>query len=117
MTIMSAHAYIGGEILPKTEKNVDPMIAASNVYKFLNENERVRVLEVVFKPGDIAKMHHHPEHVVYVLKGGKLRLTSEGKTQDMDLTTGSVVFLKEQNHEATNVGSSVIDLVVIELKK
>jgi len=99
------------------EKNIDPMVAASNVYKFLNENERVRVLEVVFKPGDMAKMHHHPEHVVYVLKGGRLRLTSEGKTQDMDLSAGSVVFLKEQNHEATNVGNSVIDLVVVELKK
>ena len=99
------------------EKDMDPMVAASNVYKFLNENERVRVLEVVFKPGDIGKMHHHPEHVVYVLKGGRLRLTSEGKTQDMDLSAGSVVFLKEQNHEATNVGNSVIDLVVVELKK
>ena len=99
------------------KKDMDPMVAASNVYKFLNENERVRVLEVVFKPGDMAKMHHHPEHVVYVLKGGRLRLTSEGKTQDMDLSAGSVVFLKEQNHEATNVGNSVIDLVVVELKK
>jgi len=101
----------------KMKKDMDPMVAASNVYKFLNENERVRVLEVVFKPGDMAKMHHHPEHVVYVLKGGRLRLTSEGKTQDMDLSAGSVVFLKEQNHEATNVGNSVIDLVVVELKK
>ena len=54
----------GGEILIKMEKNMDPMVAASNVYKFLNENERVRVLEVVFKIGDMAKMHHHPEHVV-----------------------------------------------------
>ena len=99
------------------ERALDPIVAASNVYKFLNENERVRVLEVVFKPGDMAKMHNHPEHVVYVLKGGKLRLTSEGKMQDMDLATGSVVFLKEQNHEATNVGNSVIDLLVVELKK
>jgi beta-alanine degradation protein BauB len=102
--------------LEKTE-NMDPMSVASNVYKFLNENERVRVLEVVFKPRDVAKVHHHPEHVVYVLKGGKLRLTSEGQTQDMDLNTGSVVFLKEQNHEATNIGDSTIDLLVFELKK
>jgi len=98
-------------------ENIDPMKVASNVYKFLNENERVRVLEVVFKPGDVAKLHHHPEHVVYVVKGGKLRLTSDGKTQDMDLNAGSVVFLQEQNHEATNVGGSNIDLIVFELKK
>jgi quercetin dioxygenase-like cupin family protein len=96
---------------------MDPMMVASNVYKFLNEDERVRALEVVFKPQDTAKMHHHPYHVVYVVKGGKLRFTSEGKTQDMDLTSGSVVFLKEQNHEATNIGNSDIDLLVFEIKK
>lgn len=100
-----------------TDKNLDPISVASNVYRFLNENERVRVLEVIFKPGDIASIHHHPEHVVYVLKGGRLRLTSEGKPQEMDLDAGSVVFLKEQNHEAKNVGNTTIDLLVVELKK
>ncbi|HKM60591.1 MAG TPA: cupin domain-containing protein [Candidatus Bathyarchaeia archaeon] len=101
----------------KKDTNMDPMKVASNVYKFINENDRVRVLEVVFKPGDTAKMHHHPEHVVYVLKGGRLKLTSEGKTQELDLKQGSVVFLKEQDHEATNNSKSDIDLLVVELKK
>jgi quercetin dioxygenase-like cupin family protein len=95
----------------------DPIVVAKNVYKFINENDRVRVLEVVFKPGDVAKMHHHPEHVVYVLKGGKLQLTSEGKTETMDLKQGQAVFLKAQNHEAKNVGDSAVGLLVVELKK
>jgi quercetin dioxygenase-like cupin family protein len=38
------------------------------------------VLEVVSKPGEVAKMHHHPDHVLYVLKGGKASLTSGDKT-------------------------------------
>ena len=101
----------------KKDTNMDPMKVASNVYKFIDENDRVRVLEVIFKPGDTAKMHHHPEHVVYVLKGGRLKLTSEGKTQELDLKQGSVVFLKEQDHEATNNSKSDIDLLVVELKK
>jgi len=95
---------------------MDPMMAAANVYEFLNENERARVLKVTFKPGDTAKMHHHPQHVVYVLNGGKLKLTSEGKTQELDLKEGSVLFLEEQNHEATNVGKTKITLLVVELK-
>lgn len=104
--------------MQKTDSSsMDPLVVAPNVYKFLNENDRVRVLEAIFKPNDITKMHHHPEHVVYVLKGGRLRLTSGGKAQDLDLTEGSVVFLNEQHHEATNVGSSVVDLVVFELKR
>ncbi len=99
----------------KNEK--DPLTVASNVYKALNENDRVRVLEVVFKPGDTAKMHHHPDHVVYALKGGKMSLTSAGKTQEMDIKSGSVLFLEAQDHEAKNIGDSTLDLLVFELKK
>lgn len=93
------------------------MIAASNVYKLLNENENARVFEVTFKPGDTAKMHHHPQHMAYVKKGGTLKLTSGGKTQELNLTDGSVVFLEEQDHEATNTGNSTVNLVVVEFKK
>ena len=96
---------------------MDALVAASNVYKLLNENDRVRVLEVVFKPADVAKMHHHPDHVVYVLKGGKMSLTSGGKTQEMELKTRSVIFLDPQDHEAKNIGSTTLDLIVMELKE
>ena len=99
------------------DQKSDPLVAAKNVYTFINENDHVRVLKVTFKPGDTAKMHHHPEHIVYVLKGGKLKLVSEGKTQELDLKEGSVVFLEAQNHEATNIGKSVLELLVVELKK
>jgi beta-alanine degradation protein BauB len=94
----------------------DPKIVASNVYTVINENEKMRVVRVTFKIGEIAKMHHHPEHVVYVLKGGKLSLTSGGKTQTIDLKEGSAVFMEAQDHEATNIGDSVVDMLVVELK-
>jgi len=100
-----------------TEKMFDPKDVASNVYNFIMENERVRVFNATFKSGEIASMHHHPDHVVYVLKGGKIKLTSEGKTNILDLETGKVVFLSEQMHEAENVGHSTLELLVVELKK
>ncbi len=102
--------------MKEMNQNLDPLSAAKNVYKFINENERIRVLKVTFNPGLIAKMHHHPQHMVYVLKGGKLKLLSEGKTQELDLKEGSAVFLDEQNHEATNIDDKVIELLVVELK-
>ena len=94
----------------------DPLVVASNVYTFIDENDRMRVLKVSFQPGSTAKMHHHPQHMVYVLKGGKLNLTSEGKTQELNLEEGKAVFLAAQNHEATNIGNTVVDLLVVELK-
>ena len=75
---------------------LDPKDVASNVYNFIMENERVRVFNATFEPGEIAAMHHHPDHVVYVLKGGKIKITSEGKTNILDLETGKAIFLNEQ---------------------
>ncbi len=95
---------------------LDPKIVASNVYKVINENEKMRVVRVTFKVGETAKMHHHPQHMIYVLKGGKLNLTSGGKTQTIDLKEGSAVFMEAQDHEATNIGDSVVDMIVVELK-
>ena len=98
-------------------EKLDPLKVANNVYKFIMENKRVRVLEVDFKPGDKAIMHYHPDHVVYVLKGGKAKLTSGGKTDTLDLKAGQAIFLEAQNHEVQNIGSTELSLLVVELKK
>jgi len=105
---------IGGGI---TEKAQDPLKVANNVSKFIMENDRVRVLEALFKPGDKAVMHSHPDHVVYVLKGAKAKMTSSGKTDVLDLKTGQAMFFKAQSHEVENAGKTDLDLLVVELKK
>jgi quercetin dioxygenase-like cupin family protein len=96
---------------------IDPLMAASNVYKLLKESDKVRVLEVTFKPNDVAKMHHHPYHVVYALSGGRMRLSSGGRTQEIEVKTGQVLFLDAQDHEAKNIGKNTLDLLVMELKQ
>ena len=101
-----------------TENMRDPLDVASNVYKLKMENDRVRVFDVTFRVGDKAVMHYHPDHVVYVLEGGKIKLTSQGKKTDvLDLVDGDAIFLNAQSHEAENIGESTIELLVVELKK
>jgi quercetin dioxygenase-like cupin family protein len=75
------------------------------------------VSDVAFKPNDKAPMHSHPDHVVYVLKGGKLKITTSGKTDVFDLKVGQAVFFKAQSHEVENTGRTDVDLLVVELKK
>jgi hypothetical protein len=54
---------------------------------------------------------------VYVVKGGKLKLTyPTGNPDNLDLKSGEAVFLDAQSHEATNVGDTEVELVVVELK-
>jgi beta-alanine degradation protein BauB len=96
---------------------MDVLKVAANVAKPKLENDRVRVLGAIFKPGDVAKMHHHPDHVMYVLKGGKLKMTSEGKSKETEYTEGQAVFLKAQDHEVENTGKTTVEIIVVELKK
>ena len=103
----------GGEEMDK----MDSLEVAANVTKLLLENDRVRVLRWTYKPGDVAKQHGHPDNVMYVLKGGKLKVISEGKAQEFELTEGQTLFSKAEEHEAENIGKTTVDYIVVELKK
>ena len=80
------------------------------------ENDRVRVLDVMFKPGDKEALHSHPDHVICVLEGGKMKITSSGKATVMEMKSGQAMFLKAQSHEAENIGKTKVNLLVVELK-
>jgi quercetin dioxygenase-like cupin family protein len=96
----------------------DPIVVAPNMYKKLFENERVRVLEVTFNPGDSLLPHSHPDHHVYAASGGKLKISRpDGTSTDADLKTGDVLFIPAETHWAKNVGTTTIRLVVNELKE
>ena len=96
---------------------MDVLKVAANVAKPKLENDRVRVLGATFKPGDVAKMHHHPDNVMYVIKGGKLKMTSEGKSEEKEFTEGQAVFSKAQDHEIEHTGKTTVEIIVVELKK
>ena len=96
----------------------DPMKVASNVYKkVVLDNEKVRVIQVEFAPGEVAPWHNHPNHVAYVLQGGKLEITDKGKeAMVMDLNDGDAMYLPAVTHMAKNVGTTTIKILVTEIK-
>jgi quercetin dioxygenase-like cupin family protein len=86
-------------------KGGDPVTVGPTIYKKVFENDRVRVLEVTFKPGAKIATHAHPDHVAYALTGGKLHITPEkGNAMDADLQPGQAMFLPAQAHAANNGG-------------
>lgn len=96
----------------------DPLEVAPDMYKLLLENDRVRVMEVSFKPGEKIDTHSHPDHVAYIASGGTLSITEQGKEpQDIVATDGQVLWLDAQTHSAVNVGQTDIKIVVVELKE
>ena len=96
----------------------DPVKVASNVYKkILLDNDKVRVMQVEFAPGETAAWHQHPNHVVYALTDGKLEITDEGKqAKTVEIKTGDVMYMPAVKHMAKNTGTTTLKLVVTELK-
>ncbi len=96
----------------------DPLKVATDMYSLLMENERVRVMQVVFKPGQKIAKHSHPDHFVYVLEAGQLKISkSDGSSMDNTLQAGQVVWIPAETHWAENTGTTDVKLLVTELKK
>jgi beta-alanine degradation protein BauB len=111
-----------GEKTMATEMNQtvypDPVQVAGDVYKMIMENERVRVFDVRFKPGQKAVMHTHPDHVIYVLSDYTLDLSlPDGSKQEIPLKEGQSFFMNAGPHAAVNIGKTEGHALVIELKE
>lgn len=86
--------------------------------KVLLENDQVRVVRVVLKPGEKLEMHSHPANIVYAFSSGKAKYTSpDGKTQERETKAGQAVWSDAVTHSAENVGAAETRVLVIELKK
>lgn len=96
----------------------DPAKIASNYYKCTFENERVRVCEVTFKPGETIPTHSHPDHLIYILSPGKMKLGyPDGKSREIEAKKGEVMWIPAETHTATNTGGTELKALVVELKK
>lgn len=96
----------------------DPLAVAPDMYRLVFENERVRVMEVSFQPGQKIAPHSHPDHFAYVLEPGQLRISkTDGSAMDADLQVGQVLWIPAETHWAENIGTSVVRVLVSELKE
>ena len=96
----------------------DPAQVAGDVYKMVMENERVRVFDVRFKPGQKTVMHTHPDHVIYVLSDYTLDLSlPDGSRQEIPLKEGQSFFMNGGPHAAVNIGKTEGHALVVELKE
>ena len=80
------------------------------------ENDRVRVLESVLKPGTKENEHSHPNYVTFVISGGKVRNHSNGTVSFGEFKTGEVLFRDARTHWSENIGKTTIRVIMFELK-
>ncbi|UKJ06659.1 cupin domain-containing protein [Solitalea lacus] len=99
-------------------KAQDPIKVAPGQYqKVLLDNAHVRVMEAVIKPGEEVPWHSHPNHIAYILSGGKLEFTAKGKSPEtVELAAGKAMYFDAVTHMAKNIGDTEVKVIVIELK-
>ncbi len=103
---------------PKTTMAQDLAVVMPKDVKVIIDNDRVRVLEVVHKPGAKEPMHSHPAYVVVFLNATKQKVTTpDGKTVEKDRKVGEVQWSEGTTHAVENIGSTDQHVIVIELKK
>jgi hypothetical protein len=86
--------------------------------KVIVDNDRVRVLEILHKPGAKEPMHSHPATVVVSLSAFTMKVTTpDGNTLQRDWKVGEVRWNEAITHAVENVGTTDQHILVIELKK
>lgn len=97
----------------------DPAVVAPDFYQCTFENEHARLCEVSFKPGATIPSHSHPQHLVYALTPGKLRIHTVGAAEpaDVEVTAGQAMWLNAETHRGTNTGDAELRLLVVEFKQ
>ena len=83
------------------------------VIKVLLENDKVRVTESTFKPGDVSRSKRDAR-TNYIIKGGTFeRTTPEGKKTRYERKAGTAVWLGPDSDVVVNVGKTTIVLVSV----
>lgn len=87
--------------------------------KVLFENDRVRVQEVTFRPGDQGPKVSRPFRIIRVLEGGTMQRTyANGRTETVVYKTGEVkVYEADKPYVPRNIGKSYITFYVVALKQ
>ena len=99
--------------MPAYDPDMDPVKVEGPFLKLHMDTLDIKLYEVTLNPGDSVGMHTHPDHVFYVVQGGKISITpKDGEPQIADLPTGAAFIFPGQSHSGKNVGTTTVKLLV-----
>lgn len=99
--------------MPAYDAAMDPLTVEAAFAKKLGDTLNIKMYEITLKPGDSVALHTHPDHTLYVLQGGKLSITAQGKeAQELDLKAGMGMVAPAETHHGKNIGTTTVKLLV-----
>ncbi|MEE9593761.1 MAG: hypothetical protein V3W28_09300 [Thermoplasmata archaeon] len=97
---------------------MDPVKVSPGNYKILLENDRVRVLDMLLRPGETDDLHSHPSETVFFLQGGTLRIhLPTGEAQEANIPDHHVMWNDAWTHRVENIGQGDVHAIIVEGKK
>src|SRR5262245_11274083 len=105
-----------GVVAAAAQSYPDSTVAAPDVHQVVLENEHVRVLQVLARPGATTNMHSHPPMFVVSLDTARVRFTyPDGKTEIKDLRPGTLFWVDGVDH-AWELLAGQVNIVAVEVK-
>ena len=96
---------------------IDSVEVSPGNYKPLFENDEVRVLEMLLRPGEKDEVHSHPSETVYLICGGKAKIRlPNGESMEAEVPDGHVMGHEACTHQVENIGSKDIKALIVESK-
>ena len=95
--------------------DLDAVKIAPGLYTVAKDTMGIRVLNIVYKPGDSSAMHTHPDNALYVIDGGKTEFTgADGSKQVVDFKSGFASIGGAEKHAVKNVGKTTVRAILVE---
>ena len=106
--------------MPVYDRASDPLIVAGANAKLLHDSLGIKMFEAWIKPGELAPLHRHPDHAIYVLEGGKVMVYSKDfpggeKGIPMEFKKGEGWVGGPVTDSARNIGNTTLKLLEIDV--
>jgi quercetin dioxygenase-like cupin family protein len=99
-------------------QNMDATKVAPGLYTVAKDTMGIRVLNILYKPGDSSAMHSHPDNALYVIDGGKTEFTAkDGSKQTLEFKSGFVAISGAETHSVKNVGKTTVKAILVEVNR
>ena len=99
-------------------QDMDAAKVAPGLYTVAKDTMGIRVLNILYKPGDSSAMHSHPDNALYVIDGGKGEFTAkDGSKQVLELKPGMTMIGGAETHSVKNIGTTTMKAILVEVNR
>ena len=110
-------ATMMADTIPQTP-DMDATKIAPGLYTVVKDTAGIRVLNILYKPGDSSAMHSHPDNALYVIDRGKAEFTAQdGSKQVVDFKSGTTMIGGPESHSVKNIGTTPLKAVLVEVNR